>query len=421
MSLQRLKQPLDAAFKNLHGINAERERPLFLGIGLVRFKLSAPVEDGLVSETAKQESRALQERIEESLRSRDQIIEIDLSTFAIILRGIESDEHLELAGAKLQKLLRAPVSVLNQDYPIRYCGALIRNERGDNPVSAIQRVVESLKHASRSGQSIRVGNRADHAGSEADANLESDLEQAIACGEFVPYFQPKVSAAFQTIIGVETLTRWHSKTRGVVAPADFMATLERSGHVEAFTHRLLRTVFSHAQGWSEDLSISINVPASLVANGRLALAVKDALELFSVEPKRLVLEVTESLFVEDAKAVALQLRALQRLGVAISIDDFGTGYSSLAYLRDLPADEIKLDKAFLEDFEKAPQAQALVSGIIQLAHALKLRVVAEGVERRKTAELLKTMNCDLLQGYLFGKPLPPEEFERWLGVQMGAA
>ena len=418
--LAAFQRQLEHVLHQLQTINAKRRSPLCIGVGLLRFQPHAKTESGLESELQKLEAAAVLERIHDSLRQRDVVTRVDDSTIGVILRGLESPEHLELAGGKLKRELKAPVVLLDDQLPIRYHAGLIYNKPGETAPQLLQRTVNAVMSAAKQGQAVCYGERTTQV-EEANAQLEAELSAALATGEFVPYFQPKVSAAYNNLVGVEVLTRWHSKARGVIGPGEFIGALETANLIEPFTHRTLRTALNHAMQWREALPVSVNVPGSLLNSGALEIAIRDALELFAIAPERLVIEITENSVAKDLSESAKRLQAIRSLGVGISIDDFGTGYSSLAYLREFPATEVKLDRQFLEGIEQHNQARALIDGIIRLAHALDLKVVAEGIESKATAELLRSMNCDYLQGYLFGKPLPPEQFAEWLGRQLGAA
>ena len=419
-TLAQFQKQLIQVLAQLKEINTKRRSPLHIGVGLLRFQPHAKTESGLQSELQRLELNAILERVEDSVRKRDTVVVVDSSTVGIILRGLESPEHLELAGGKLKRELKAPVELLNDRLPIRFHAGLVVNMPDEDANALLQRTVNAVMAAAKQGQAISYGDKT--AGiEESNAQLEEELAAALATGEFVPYFQPKVSAAYQTITGVEVLTRWHSRNRGVLAPAEFIGALESAGLIEAFTHRTLRTALSHAVKWSEPLPVSVNIPGTLLDSSALETAIRDALQLFNLPAERLIIEITEDTLAQDLKNSALRLKAIRALGVGISIDDFGTGYSSLAYLRELPATELKLDRSFLEGIEKFPQARALIKGIISLGHALSLKVVAEGIETNRVADLLKELGCDQLQGYLFGKPLPPEQFTEWLGARIGAA
>ena len=420
LPLAGFQRRLEGVLKQLEAINGRRSSPLCIGIALIRFELRTAQAGDRPRELQRLEAAEIEERVQSCIRQRDYVQRIDDTTVGVIFKGLTSPEHIELAGAKLERALQLPVELLDETLPIRYHAALMINRAGEAAGGLIHRAVTGIMAAARDGTTVSYGETA-IATPERDARFEAELEGALAAGEFVPYFQPKFSAAYQTVTGVEVLTRWHSKRRGVQAPAAFIEALESANLIEPFTHRTLRTALSYAQRWREPLPVSVNVPGALLNSDALVIAVRDALELFPLGKGLLTIELTEDSLARDLSDSAKRLRELKALGVNISIDDFGTGYSSLAYLKELPVDELKLDRSFLRDIETDPRAHALVDGIVRMGHALKLTVVAEGVETPDTAATLKALGCDQLQGYLFSKPMPPDVFLEWLGRQLGAA
>ena len=245
--------------------------------------------------------------------------------------------------------------------------------------------------------------------------LENKLRQALEKEEFVLHYQPKVDTATGRINGVEALIRWQSPELGLVPPMDFIPLLEETGLIlEVGAWALHRAVLDHRDWKDRGLPaprISVNVSAVQLRRRDFVATVEDAIKLGAVPPG-IDLEITESLVMEDIDANVEKLRAVRQLGLSIAVDDFGTGYSSLGYLAKLPVQLLKIDRSFIITMLKDPAVMALVSTIISLAHSLKLKVVAEGVDAEEQAKVLKRLRCDQMQGYLFSKPIPVNQLEK---------
>jgi EAL domain-containing protein (putative c-di-GMP-specific phosphodiesterase class I) len=245
--------------------------------------------------------------------------------------------------------------------------------------------------------------------------LENQLRQALDKGEFVLHYQPKVNLASGKIAGAEALIRWDNPRTGLVPPVRFVPVLEEIGLVHEVGRWALRKAVEDHRRWRRAglaaVRIAVNVsPLQLRSRGFVA-EIKQAIDDDAHAASGLELEITESLIMEDVRHTIASLQAIRAMGVTIAIDDFGTGFSSLSHLSRLPADALKIDRSFVIDLTVTPEGLALVSTIINLAHSLKLKVVAEGVETIEQSRLLRLLNCDEMQGFLFSKALPSEIFE----------
>jgi EAL domain-containing protein (putative c-di-GMP-specific phosphodiesterase class I) len=223
-------------------------------------------------------------------------------------------------------------------------------------------------------------------------------------------------AGYRSLIGAEALMRWHREGKQVVTPDRFIPIAERHQVIKPMTWWAIKSTVSRLALWPEELSLAVNITPTLLLDDEILTVVKDSLEIHAVKASRLILEVTESIMVDNQDLMLGKLACLRSLGVKIAIDDFGTGFSSLTYFRDLPADEIKIDRGFVTPMLHSKKDHAIVKAVIDLAHNFSLRVVAEGVEDENTASRLADMRCDVLQGYAFDRPLPLADFEkRYLG------
>ena len=255
--------------------------------------------------------------------------------------------------------------------------------------------------------------------------LENQLRQALDKGEFVLHYQPKMNLASGLVTGAEALIRWNDPRTGLVPPSRFIPILEETGLMHEVNRWALRKAIEDHLRWRAvglaAVRIAVNVSPLQLRNQDFIAEIEQAIGIDAHAAAGLELEITESLIMQDTKYIVASLQAIRAMGVSIAIDDFGTGFSSLSYLAKLPVDSLKIDSSFVIDMTAGPEGLALVSTIINLAHSLKLKVVAEGVETEEQSRLLRLLSCDEMQGYLFSKPVPSEIFEsRFLSPPPGA-
>jgi diguanylate cyclase (GGDEF)-like protein/PAS domain S-box-containing protein len=252
--------------------------------------------------------------------------------------------------------------------------------------------------------------------------LENQLHQALDREQFVLYYQPKVNLVSGLVTGAEALIRWNNPREGLIPPAQFIPILEETGLIHEVGRWALRTAIEDCLRWRAcglaAVRVAVNVSAMQLRNRNFVREIELAIAIDPHAAAGLELEITESLIMEDIKHNIDCLRAIRSMGVTIAVDDFGTGFSSLSYLAKLPVNTLKIDRSFVTDMTTGPQGLALVSAIIKLAHALKLNVVAEGVETEQQSRVLRSMKCNEVQGYLFGMPVLSAVLEeRYLGAR----
>jgi len=263
-----------------------------------------------------------------------------------------------------------------------------------------------------------------HLGDEAlrRAAIDTDLHRALERREFRLVYQPTVTMADSRVEGVEALLRWDSPERGTVSPVEFIPMLEENGLIEQVGAWVLREACAQLGRWRAEaggdleLRMAVNLSARQLAQPDLVEIVCAALADADVPSELLTLEITESVSMQDTEATLARLDELGTLGVELAIDDFGTGYSSLAYLHRLPVDVLKIDRAFVSRLSDSVDEAPIVNAILELGHALGLAVLAEGIETQEQAEYLRRHGCDLGQGYLFARPIAPEEVAALLGI-----
>jgi EAL domain-containing protein (putative c-di-GMP-specific phosphodiesterase class I) len=248
--------------------------------------------------------------------------------------------------------------------------------------------------------------------------LESNLRRALEHSEFRLYYQPQVDVTTGTIVGVEALLRWQHPEFGLVMPNEFIPLLEETGLIVPTGAWVLDTACAqlaawHAQGWPR-LRLAVNLSPRQFQTQNLTTVVKQAVDRLEGDPGRLELEITEGMLLRHAPITVETLEALHSLGVRMAIDDFGTGYSSLSYLRRLPIDTLKIDRMFVRDIPHDPDDSAITVAIIALVQSMKLEMIAEGVENTAQRDFLHARGCNVMQGFLFSRPLPAEEITRLL-------
>ena len=248
--------------------------------------------------------------------------------------------------------------------------------------------------------------------------LETGLRAAAEGGELVLHYQPQFDVRRKRMIGSEALVRWNHPEFGLLSPKQFMPIAEETGLVVELGEWVLRNACIQNARWQElghpGLRLSVNVASQQFIEPGFVETVAGCLENTGLAPETLELEITESSLLEDVEATVTALRELKRIGIQLAIDDFGTGYSALAYLKRLPIDVLKIDQSFVQSLATDPADATIVQAIIQIAKGLQLTTIAEGVECQEQLMLLGSYGCERMQGFLFGRPVPAETFERWL-------
>jgi EAL domain-containing protein (putative c-di-GMP-specific phosphodiesterase class I) len=253
--------------------------------------------------------------------------------------------------------------------------------------------------------------------------LVSDLREAIDAGQLMLQYQPQVAMDSGAVVGVEALVRWRHPRRGLVPPDDFIPLAEQAGLIGRVTSWVLDTALEECSRWQaqgRELALSVNVSVRDLHDPAFPSMVERLLAKHQVPAELLTIEITENSLMADVKRAGALLCTLRRRGVRLSVDDFGTGYSSLAYLKGLPLDELKLDRSFIRELVDTSTDRAIVRATIALGHDLGLKVVAEGVEDTATIELLRSLGCDLVQGYAISRPLSRPDLLPWLLSQSDA-
>ncbi|GAC1611392.1 MAG: hypothetical protein NVS3B26_23950 [Mycobacteriales bacterium] len=366
---------------------------------------------------------ALARRLTSRSRDSDLVGRVGGDEFAVVLPGLTA-EHVPQVTKRLLSAFTDPFTVGAHVVPLHARAGIALDDGsflGGAP-ELLRQAGQAARRAAVDGPA-NVFNAQTTAQAQAAHELESDLIRGLEREEFFLLYQPLVSTLTGAIESVEALVRWQHPDRGLVPPDQFIGAAERSGHIVPLGLSVLRMAVQQLRQWSAAgapyLTVAVNVSARQLVEVDFVEQVRRVLWGSGVDPGRIVLELTESLLVEDGDAAIAVLWQLRALGVRLAIDDFGTGYSSLARLGELPIDEMKIDKSFIDRLG-APQNEttALVTAAIAMGHGLRLTVVAEGIETPAQAAQLQALGCDLLQGYLLGRPQKPEDITPQLHARL---
>ncbi|MFN4354406.1 putative bifunctional diguanylate cyclase/phosphodiesterase [Parvibaculum sp.] len=353
-------------------------------------------------------------------RDGDTVARIGGDEFGVIMPGVKSaDDALQLAS-RLVRAVGAPFRLGTQDLQQGACVGLTLYPQDGRDADVLVKTADlALSRAKQEGAGACVLYRHElHLRAIERNTIERDLRTALAQNQLMLFYQPKVDIETGRVTGAEALIRWRHEDRGFIPPATFIPVAERSGLVVPLTKWVLDEACRQNRVWQDDglmkIGVAVNVSAIDLRRTDLTDTIANTLIRRGLSPRFLELEVTESMVMEDVDVVIGTLRRLRSLGVGISIDDFGTGYSSLAYLKRFPVKRIKIDRSFVQDVADGRDGNVIPKVIIDLAHALGVKVIAEGVETAEQYEALRALGCDEVQGYFVGRPMPAAEFEVFL-------
>jgi len=357
------------------------------------------------------------QRLKAMSRGKDVVARVGGDEFLLLLSNVTTQEGIAHVADRLIQGLSQPYQAEGREVMISCSVGIAIYPDGCSHSKLIARADAAMYSSKRSGGSkFCFYSSAMDADAEAQFELLRDLRKAVAAKEFELFYQPKIDAKSGKVTAVEALLRWKHPTRGLLLPSTFIPIAERFGLIGAIGNWVIDDACRQSHQWREKgvrMRVAINLSAHQMRQDDIVERITDALHTHKIHPSLLTCEITESAAMEDTKTTQTTFRRLGELGTHLSIDDFGTGYSSLSYLRKLPAEELKIDRSFIMDLEHSADARAVVDAVIKLAHALGLKVVAEGVENQRQQQVLTQMGCDELQGFLFAKPMSARALMLW--------
>lgn len=381
-------------------------------IDVDRFKV---VNDSLGHEAGDQLLQITARRIRRCLRESDMVFRMGGDEFTVILETLERPEDAAQAARRIIEAVSEPVKITEHEITVgASIGITICPTDDAQPEQLVRNADAAMYQAKESGRGrYEFYTREMNERAFERFSMESALQRALRKGEFLLYYQPRISTETGRACAVEALLRWNHPEKGVIPPAQFITVLEDTGLIVPVGEWVLATACRDNKAWQDaglpPMRVSVNISSRQFRSETLVDAVENALRESGLAPQYLELELTESLLVENAERALSTMNRLKQLGVVISIDDFGTGYSSLNYLRRFPVDYLKIDRSFVSELQTCERDAAIAQAVAALARTLNIKVVAEGVEKREQAEFLRAEDCHELQGYLFSKPVPPTE------------
>lgn len=381
------------------------------------------VNDTLGHEVGDQLLRVMSKKLQMCIRASDTLSRQGGDEFVVLLPELNDDTVPAEIAQKILSAIKDPINIANHElYITASIGIAVYPDDGDSVDVLTRHADAAMYHAKNSGRNnYQFFTKEMSARVAAQLTMENSLQKAISNNELLLFYQPKVSIKTGKIIGAEALIRWSHPEWGLMMPDRFVKIAEESGLIKSIGHWVLREACTQNKKWQDaglpEIPIAINVSVVELHHAHFTQEVMKVLLQTGLQPYNLELEVTESVAFQSEATVIHDLNKLKEMGVRLSVDDFGTGYSSLSYLKLLPVNTIKIDKSFFRDIQIDINDAAIVTAIIKMSQSLGLTVIAEGVETQAQLEFLKSHDCDEMQGYLFSRPLPADEFEALLAQQ----
>jgi diguanylate cyclase (GGDEF)-like protein len=403
-----------------HAVAIARRENRSVGLMFLDLDRFKEVNDSLGHESGDQVLVETAARIRACVRQVDTVCRTGGDEFVVILEALSGPEEAETVAERLVQAFTQPMHIANREIVVSLSvGIAICPGPTSDPSRLLSDANTAMRHAKDRGRSHYAFYSAE-LDERARQNIEYELalRSALANRELVIHYQPRMDLVAGTVQGLEALLRWQRPGKALIQPNDFVPLLEDTGLIIPVGEWVIREACRQCQLWRaaghRDLRVAVNLSPRQFRSETLVQTVREALTLSGLPAHSLEFELTESVLVEDTDQAARQLRELKETGVRVSIDDFGVGYSSLSYLRQLPIDYLKIDRSFVRDVPHDADAVALATAIAAMAHSLKLGVIAEGVENWEQAKFLRSIECHLMQGYLFAAPLAAYDCERLL-------
>jgi len=410
---------LDRAGQQLRGRASEQPLVAMILFNLERFR---NINETFGRDGGDDLLRLVARRLEECFRGKDYIARVAADGFGVVIRGMRDAAAVaHVVEKQVMECFREPFALDDSEVRVAAkAGIALFPADGEDADTLFKNAEAALKDSRRSSESYLFYAAEMNARAAQALSLETRLRKAVEAQQFVLHYQPKISLSTGAIHGLEALIRWQEPGTGLVPPGQFIPLLEETGLILEVGRWVLKRALADHRAWTAAglpaPRIAVNVSAVQLQRPDFADMVIETVHQEGDNPEALELEVTESLLMKDVQASTRKLSVLRGLGVCIAMDDFGTGYSSLSYIARLPIDSVKIDRSFVNAMAAGDQDLAIISTIVALAHSLRLKVVAEGVETEQQARLLKSLLCDEAQGFLYSRPLPAGEIPALLGA-----
>ncbi|MBE9568126.1 MAG: phosphodiesterase [Proteobacteria bacterium] len=395
-------------------ISSDNKNAAFIIIKIRRFK---EINTTYGFEKGDRYLNFVEEKLHAMLRPKDLIARTGDNEFSILLPALNNTSHALLAANKIASEFKHAVDIDGSKIsPKIVMGISAKPDHGTTFDELRHAATLALQHAEKNNEDYLL-HEATSSDMPPSLMLENEIQSALDDDEFSLFCQPKINLKSGSLYGGEALIRWNSKKYGFINTQYFIDILEGSSSLVPVTNWVLNVALRQCLRYQQihpGFSVAVNLSPSLLTNRSIVEVVSNAVSIWSVNPSSLILEVTEGAMMMNPEKSLEILNEFHQLGFGVSIDDFGTGYSSLAYLKDLPADEIKIDKSFVMNMADDKKDASIVKAAVDLAHTLGLKIVAEGVEDEKTLDILSEIGCDYAQGYYMAKPMPCDDLMTWI-------
>src|ERR1035437_559761 len=361
------------------------------------------------------------DRLSSCVRGQDTVARMGGNEFAILLDRLTSPIDATTAMERIMALLRQPIQLRGAQVEFQpHIGIAVSVGADETAEDMLRNAALAMHQASRYEGAYALFDPEMHADAIRRIEVESELRTALEKQQFVLYYQPTIDLQTGRLTGVEALVRWQHPRRGIVPPMEFIPLAEESGLIIPLGKWAIQEACRQVRIWQkeipadEPIALNVNLSGRQLRHPNIVRDVADALDDSGLPPSRLILEITESVLMNDTTATLNRLFQLKSLGVRLAIDDFGTGYSSFAYLRRFRGAILKIDRSLVGAVATEPTASALVDAMIRIGKTLRLETVAEGIEKIEQADRLRALQCDIGQGYLFSRPLPSDAITTFL-------
>ena len=400
----------------IYGAARDKTMAALLFLDLDNFKdindtLGHPLGDQVLAEVA--------QRLQARTRHSDTVARMGGDEFVIVIRHVPSSESVGTAAQGVLNTMSTPFVLDGREvFLTASIGVVLYPVDGLNPNDLIQKADTAMYHAKAQGKNrYQFFSEEMNLKAQKRLALKTDLRRAVDRDEFVVHYQPKIRLDTGKVTGVEALLRWQMPGAGLVPPGSFIPLAEETGLIVPIGEKVLRMACAQVKAWQNQglpsLPVAVNLSAIQLRNRGLDTMIRDTLRETGLEPGCLELELTESAIMQESERAVTMLQAMKAMGVRITMDDFGTGYSSLSYLKRFPIGSLKIDHSFISEMLGNTDDMEIIRAIIAMAHRLRLKVVAEGVETAEQVEFLRQEGCEEVQGYYFARPMPAEEFRHW--------